>query len=75
MSVSIRVCLKLIRNLYRLSKLDDFMNRLYQIYLQVKKEGIAQVSSHNREIALCAKRAKILTQTRFYQDCQFRYSP
>jgi len=27
-----------------LSKLDDFMNQLYTIYLQVKKEGITQVS-------------------------------
>ncbi|KAI7904154.1 glutathione synthase [Cokeromyces recurvatus] len=28
-----------------LSKLDEFMNRLYQIYLTVKKEGVAQTAS------------------------------
>jgi predicted metalloprotease with PDZ domain len=27
----------------RLSKLDDFMNQLYQIYMTVQKEGVAQV--------------------------------
>ncbi|KAG2205646.1 hypothetical protein INT47_008002 [Mucor saturninus] len=41
-----------------LSKLDEFMNGLYQIYLQVNKEGVAQTASlgiHRNDYLLHAK--------------------
>ncbi|KAI9361913.1 glutathione synthetase [Pilaira anomala] len=41
-----------------LSKLDEFMNQLYQIYLKVKKEGVAQTASlgiHRNDYLLHAK--------------------
>lgn len=41
-----------------LSQLDDFMNQLYKIYLQVKKEGVTQTASlgiHRNDYLLHAK--------------------
>lgn len=39
------------RDLYdgSLSKLDDFMNQLYKIYLKVKQEGVAQVKKKKKQ--------------------------
>lgn len=53
---------------YRLVDVDDFVGRLWQLYKEVKKEGIVQVQ-HTRDHALTAGSITRFIPFRLYDSC------